>query len=212
MLNQKTYKKIAEAAIALEAYVREDMWIPIGLDGYVTTGLIDFVEYVYGIPRYPFVENIVNASSKTGEFDKKKFNEVLSRPMTGNAICFLDMRTKTGNLGKILRSEIDEWIDKNHFIDAYYAVLFDPNKKADFGASCNEISDTERLNWLDSKDHVKMLIGKNDNGEFHYNLSSETKNSFNHIHGIEHEIMKIFDDDSEREMKKLEDMIKHRRL
>lgn len=203
----KTYRKIAESAIVLGHGISADECVPIGLDGYVAASLVDYAQYLYAIPRNPFLARILQASSKTGDIDREKLHEILISPRTGSALCFLDMRTKSGALGNILRKEINEWNEEHPYIEAYYAVLFDPDKKADICGSEKELSDLERPKWLPSEEHVKSLIGKDSYGKFFYNIYPESKNSFNHIHDIELEILKIFNEDMEVEMKKLDEMI-----
>lgn len=102
----------------------KDKVIGIYLDGTPLIKALDIVFYPRNV--IPHYDNII-MSSKHGTIDMERMSGLRKSPKRR---FYIDRRTKTGSLGKIL---------KEHDPDAIYCVLEDPNEKADIRATKKEI-------------------------------------------------------------------------
>lgn len=184
------YHKIAEGVINLGRKIpAECIIMPVGIDGAAVEHFLQVYRRKTDAPYHDFLNNIVQISSKTGEIDSEKFGNIAFRSCYKEVPLYaIDMRTKTGSLGKILKDEIVKVKKKEGIhIDLNYAVVFDPNEKADMCGSREELSDKERPLWVDSEEKVKTLIYK-EGEKWRYNLDGYTIINFNHVSEITDEI------------------------
>lgn len=135
--------------------------IPVGLEGAVLCHLLD-VDREKRNQRYlQGLENTVDISSKRDNNDFTKFEEILKcRSYCKPDIYALDMRTKTGKLGRMLRERAENFKkDRVYepFINFYYIVLFDPSKKADIRAFKEDLSDQDRIQLMTPEEYGKLV-------------------------------------------------------
>lgn len=184
------YNKIANGVISLNGKIPEKCEImPIGIDGGAVEYFLQVCRGKTGRPYSDYLKNIVQISSKTQDIDSEKFENIAFRSWYKEVPLYaVDMRTKTGSLGKILKDKVAKVKEKENInIDFNYAVVFDPNEKADVHGSREELSDEERPMWVDGEENVKKLIHR-EGEKWKYVLDHYTIIHFNHVSEITDEI------------------------
>lgn len=194
------YRKIAKGVINLSNKIPTDcIRMPIGTDGAVVEHLIQHSYKRKEIPYDDYLKCVVQASSKSRElFDSEKFRIVAFKSWYKKIPLYaVDMRTKTGFLGKFLKDEIAKIEEEDYYIDLKYAVVFDPNGKADVRGSKEELTDEERPKWVE-KERVKKLILKKEGkliDSWEYKITHDIISKFNHVPEIKREIDVIFEEE-----------------
>ncbi len=182
------YRKIAKGVLDLKEEIGY-LIMPVGIDGPAVLHLLDYCWQKEGVHHTDCLDFAVQISSKSGELDYEKFKKIaLKSQQLGVPLYALDMRTKTGSLGRILKDETAKIENaENCNIELKYAVVFDPDGKADIRGSSEELSDEERPLWVNGEKRVKELIHKKE-GIWQYNLTHKAISEFNHIPEIKKEI------------------------
>ncbi len=170
---QTTYKRIAEGIIRLGMIIEPSGKVmPLGFDGSVLYHLLTYYYGESGILYKDDMDCTVHISSKQEEADREKFERVLSQA-GNNKVYGLDLRTKTGTLGKVLKQMVEEYREKtNSKVDFLYTVIFDKYKNADLRAFEEELLDRERFYWLPRKEDLEKLFWQ-ENGIWRYKISHE---------------------------------------
>lgn len=184
------HQKIANGVISLYRKIPTECEImPIGIDGGVLEHFLQVCRRKTDRPYSDYLNNIVQVSSKSGDIDSEKFENITFRSWYKEIPLYaVDMRTKTGSLGKILKDKITEIKKRENVnIDFKYAVVFDQNGKADVCGSREELSDEERPLWVDGEENVKKLIHI-EGEKWKYDLNGYTIINFNHVSEITDEI------------------------
>ena len=176
------YRKVADAVNTLSDIIKPETIIPLGFEGAITYHFLSNAFQKKGISYKDNLNNVVQVSSKTEQFDREKFRKIFEesvsfcmiRPIYG-----LDMRTKTGKLGEMLKLEINNSFLSKNF---KYTVLFDPNRKADVRATEEELTDEERkeLLWVDSPEKIKDFIDFKD-GRWRYYINHDKLANLRHV-------------------------------
>lgn len=176
------YRKVAEAVNTLSDTIKPETTIPLGFEGAVTYHLLSYAFQKKGIMHKDNLSNVVQVSSKTEQFDREKFRKIFEDSVSfcmNRPVYVLDMRTKTGKLGEMLKSEINNSFLIKNF---RYTVLFDPNRKADIRATEEELTDEERkeLLWVDSPEKLEDFIKFKD-GTWEYLITHDKLASLRHV-------------------------------
>ncbi len=172
---QRTHERIAEGIHRLGEIIRpSDTIMPLGFEGGVLYHLLSNYYEMSGFPCQDNLQNIVYISSKYNEFDTAKFCKILSAVPQSQKVYGLDMRTKTGSLGRMLRGTIEGLEGRiGSIANFYYTVVFDRNKHADISAFEEELSDKERLQWSEIEEEQFDKIIWLENGIWGYNISHD---------------------------------------
>lgn len=169
----RTHDRIAYGILKLREKIDSDMLMPIGMDGVVIGHLID---------PHCNLDNAVYISSKVGLSDLEKFGKILEYA-DARTVYALDLRTKTGSLGEMLKQMGEDWKNKTgKLADVRYTVLFDPNNRADIHAFDEELSDEERIIWTDKYTYQKMFVRENE--KYQYNISHTLIRNFHDVKEI----------------------------
>ncbi len=170
---QMTHKRIAKGIIRLGEIIEPSRKVmPLGFDGSVLYHLLTDYYKKYGILYEDNMDHTVHISSKQDEADIEKFERVLSQA-GNNKVYGLDLRTKTGTLGKILKQIVGDYKERTHSeVDFLYTVIFDRCMNADLRAFDEELSDKERFHWLPGKEDLEKLFWQ-ENGIWKYKVSHE---------------------------------------
>ena len=184
------YEKFAEAIVSLTKKIHPEIIMPIGFDGAVIYHLLK-ESYTYkGINIKDQLPNTTELSSRAEEFDFCKLNAVLEKAVDENKPVYgLDMRTKTGSLGRTIQQAISNWEEYNNKkVDFKYTVLF--GDKADISACPDIMSDEERSNffWVDSIEKVGDYV-KKDGEKWIYNVTHENLARLKHVSEINSKIL-----------------------
>jgi len=190
------YAKFADAIYRLGVQlddsfstIKRFVVMPIGLDGAVLYHLLfkndgrlgdlsGGERVVIESMRQDELDNVVQLSSKSGEADDYKVGKLLEEAWQYSGTVYaLDIRTKTGSLGKMLKERADRAT-----VPLQYAVLFDPNLVADIRGSGWELSDEERdsMHWLPNPEAIRRYIW-HDEGGWHYNFTHGAISNFDHV-------------------------------
>ena len=160
---EAVYKKIADASVCLESQMNpKRILLRIGVDGIPVGEFINHAARKRGIGP-PGYDDIVQISSNDDDDDVPKLFSILKASyLLPCTIYAVDMRTKTGSLGKKLKDYIETFKDKIPVTDFKYAVLFDKYQKADIRGSLEELGDGERPKWFDGIENkpIKLFRGK----------------------------------------------------
>jgi hypothetical protein len=170
MDDQQVYQKVAAAVNALTEKLDISATImPIGVDGAITYHLLDYALRKKQVPHEDYLNNTVQASSRSGEMDDVRLCGVLIRGASkGKPIYGLDLRTQSGGLGKMLHAAANDLKQDVPSIDFKYVTLFDPRNQADIRASQEELTDTEKklLRWFDSPEEIPVKF-KNESWQYY---------------------------------------------
>lgn len=129
-------KSIHELAENISGYRPNVQLIGIYLDGLPIARAVEYSLQRFGRQPKPPTDTVL-ISSKLGLVDEPKIEQL--RQMSVAKRVYIDRRTKTGSLGKMLKG-----IDP----EAIYAVLEDPSGKADVSAS------KEKVPWFSWPGHL----------------------------------------------------------
>lgn len=182
------YERVANSIISLgEQIDLQQVIMPIGFDGAVTYHLLHYYWTKRGLKPEDSLSNTLEATSRFDEFDEKKFREIMKRTYSTDKIIYgLDLRTKTGKLGSMLRSKVKHFNDVNDTdIKFLYVVLFDPNLTADIRSTSEELTDEDRshLYWVPSFEAVKEYI-RREGDSWIYDLSHDNLSRLDHVQAI----------------------------
>lgn len=134
--------------------------MPIGFDGAI---LYHLLAHYYEESFYDYkddLEHTVHISSQFKEADTSKFDDVLDSGR-GKKVYGLDLRTKTGSLGRMLKQMLRDYENKSGNKPNFcYTVLFDPNLCAGLRCFSEDLADDERPFWLPQKDDLGKLFYK----------------------------------------------------
>jgi len=182
MNNQQIYQKVATAVVALTEKIDSSVSVmPIGIDGAITYHLFEHALRKGQIPHQDYLDNTVQASSKTGEMDDVKICAVLMQSVSQKKPIYgMDLRTKSGGLGKMLRTVANDLKQDVPNIDFKYVTLFDARNKADIRASQEDFTDTEKelLKWFDNPEEFPI---KFKNGDWNYYLTHDKLARIRHV-------------------------------
>lgn len=170
---QKSYERIAEGIHITGKVIKpSDIVMPIGFDGAILYHLLTDYYEKYTLDYKDNLGYTVQVSSIDGESDRMKFETILSLAKDAK-VYGLDMRTKTGTLGKMLGQMKQEWKgETGNRIEFYYTVIFDPYKHADLRVFEEGLSDEERPLWLPAEDDLRRLFWK-EGDMWKYDISHE---------------------------------------
>lgn len=191
------YRKVAEGVANLGKNI--DFLggrVPVGFDGAILEHLLQYFYERDSKIHGDYLGYAVQISSRTGEIDSEKFSDILS-DFAGRhkPLYAIDFRTVTGSLGRKIKEEVHNWETKKDMsVEFYYAVVFDPNGKADIRGSDEELSDKEReeVRWVDGEEKIRELIYK-ENGKWKYNFTHEAISNFKPVPLIKREIDSLTD-------------------
>ncbi|UCG95822.1 MAG: hypothetical protein JSV92_02115 [archaeon] len=155
MMDESTvYFRFAGGILLLADRLKtSEIHIPIFFDGCPMEYLKRYTGKKIGKEFEDQMENCVCISSKSGDFDTEKFDRILKKASEeGKPVRAIDLRTKTGKLGKMMHSRLD-YLDLD--IDFRYVVMYDKDDKADMSVYRKELKDEERnyIRWLDKEDY-----------------------------------------------------------
>jgi len=160
MDNQQIYQKVATAVNTLTEKIDASATVmPIGIDGAMTYHLFEYALRKKQIPHIDYLGNTVQASSKTGKMDDVKICAVLMQSvLQKKPIYGMDLRTKSGGLGRMLHTVVNDLKQDVPNIDFKYVTLFDARNQADISASQEDLTDTEKelLRWFDSPEELPI--------------------------------------------------------
>lgn len=175
------HERVAKVLVGLRDRVDPNQIImPIGFDGAVIYHLLHYL-WGDGMMTQPdHLQNTIQASSRTHEFDRRKFREIMQTGCdTGKTVYGLDLRTKTGELGRMLKS----YIGPDYAF--LYVVLFDHDKHADIRGTTRRLLDRTRkfLYWVPSAEVEREYIREEDY-RWVYNLDHERLGKLSHVQDI----------------------------
>lgn len=183
------YREMAEGVQMLVSKIGPDSRkMYVGLDGRIVGHLMsEYCQKNRARSREDF-ENTVQISSRSNESDREKFFEILGdHTDISNTLYAIDLRTKTGSLGKMIRDLSREFFKvSGNYVPVSYAVLYDQNGYADVRAyEKRDLSDENRINWLPSMDHVNSIF-KDVNGSWKrpYDISEKSIDEISHVRRI----------------------------
>ncbi len=170
----RTHERIAEGIRRIRETINsEELVMSVGLDGAILYHLFN---------PYGDLDKTVYISSKAGMSDTEKFGKILEYA-DARTVYALDLRTKTGSLGEMLKQMSGDWKNKTgKGADVRYTVLFDPNNRAGIRAFNEELSDEERIIWMDGETYKKVFV--NQDGEWSYNISHNFIKGLPDVKGI----------------------------
>ncbi|NIO44925.1 MAG: hypothetical protein GTN36_05235 [Candidatus Aenigmarchaeota archaeon] len=187
---EKIYGKVANAVNELATKLDASAsFMPIGVDGAVTYHLLEHA-FIKEIPHEDNLKNnIVQVSSKTEKTDEARLFSILRKnAFQKKSLYGLDMRTKTGKLGALLKSSVislNEKLKLNYLegLEFSYVVLFDSGRHADIRASEKELTDEEKrcLRWFEKPEDSFI---KFENGVWEYYATHDRLAKLRHVQKI----------------------------
>lgn len=160
--------------------------MPVGLDGAILEHLMTTYWSKYRALHNDCLDNTVEVSSHYDRSDSEKFDGVLSS-LEEDIVYAIDLRTKTGSLGRTLKDMKLSWEKKTGMgLSFYYTVLFDTSNFSDLHVYSEELSDNDRINWFPSYEHVKNMFHKED-GSWRrpYNISHKSLSEIPDVRKLE---------------------------
>ncbi|MBI2578230.1 MAG: hypothetical protein HYW26_00815 [Candidatus Aenigmarchaeota archaeon] len=183
------HRRVASAIITLADIMEPGQYVmPVALDGAVAYHLSRFRWMRKGLNPEDQLGNTIQATSRLGEMDEAKFRRILQDAYSADkSVYALDIRTKTGRLGSMLRGIAGS--TSTRFL---YAVLFDPNHVADIMASDEDLTDEERshIYWTPTREAQQEFIRKEGN-LWVYNLSHDALSRLDHVQPIKDLLMQL---------------------
>jgi len=183
------HQRVADSIKSVAKQIESDHVIapihimPVGFDGAVIYHLLRNHWKKQGYKIKDDLDKTVQISSRNGEFDENKFRNVVEEFTGWSELYALDLRTKTGYLGRMIKKCAGNCKAKNPGdFGVKYVALFDHNNNADLRGSEEDFTVTDRqdLCWVPGYEIVDKYI-KEVGGKWRYNLTHQKISKFDHV-------------------------------